>query len=297
MTIATYDNNKSGQSQNLWQRLFSRDRVIVMKEESVGSVAWLKRISEAEYEAFCDYLDEEIEFLFKDNSTISRNGIKERMTWSLIELVDLYAAPNKKLISNSIIKINKAIEILQEYKKQEVDVPDKLYNRIYYKMDKLDDKLIAYSKKIDKKKISIVKGNSPLDKWQTPDVKIKALLKNDKYDVAAIEPFNNTGKRILAIVESFKTIELDLLSVEDKYMLQEIQSSYVPNIYTSALSLKHSELNVTEEAEKDFSTQLDFVENEIKRIKHDLNKRALDIIKSQTIFALERMNEAKAIVR
>jgi hypothetical protein len=189
------------------------------------------------------------------------------------------------------------MKIVQEYKNRDIDISWNLARKLDDKMNILRQQLEPYSERLVNRSVSIKNTISPLDKWQTPDVKIKALLKNDKYDIEAIEPFNNTGKKILAITESFRTIEIDLLSIEDKYMLQEIQSSYVPNIYTSALSLKDSEGSIIEQTEKDFSTQLDFVENEIKRIKDSLHKRALDTVKAQTTFALERMNEVKAITR
>jgi hypothetical protein len=298
MTMTTYDNSDSIRNPNFWQRLFSRNRVVVVREASVGSVEWIEQVSEAEYIVFCNYLINEAELLLKDNPTMSNSAsIRRRIRDSLKDLLRIKKADRKLLLSKSIFRINKIMEILQEYKDNDVVVPDDLLKKLSNKMYKIENSLDLYVQQLDAKKISLGTGKAPLDKWQTPDIKINVLLKNSKYDIAAIEPFTGTGKRILAVVESLEAIELGLLSIEDKYMLQEIQSSYIPNIYTSALSLKDSEGSIIEETEKDFSTQLDFVENEIKRIKDSLHKHALDTVKAQTTFALERMNEVKAITR
>jgi hypothetical protein len=102
MTITNYSNDKPVQNYSLWQRMFSKNKVIVVRENRVGSVAWLKQVSEEEYLAFCDYLAEEVKVLFDVDSPISGHYVRGFMEYSIECLMGLYFEPNKRRVSRAI---------------------------------------------------------------------------------------------------------------------------------------------------------------------------------------------------
>jgi Tfp pilus assembly major pilin PilA len=294
MTITAYDNN-TVKNRGFWLRLFSKNKVIKVSEITVGSHAWLLNVSEIDYKAFCSYLLKIGEELFVNNHTLIYQSIyiRDDLLEALKGLSGCYTTIDKKKLSLAITKSNEIVKTLSGHRNNNMQVDRKIIKKLDRQAIKVRKLVVSCFKEAP------LKEASPIDLWQeTPtNKKSYSLFSNKSYDVKAIRPFNRVGDRIVSAYEALKVVEDTLLTVEDKYIIQEIEETYLPNIYNAALSLKNSTPAVVEQVKNDFSIQLDFIESEIKRINGDLHKRALDTVRSQTTFALTRMNENKAIAR
>jgi hypothetical protein len=259
------------------------------REHQAGSELWVRSATKAEYDAFLNYLNtKNIEAFGRSKSSSTKNTFLDKAETNIrdsIKMLGYSKQPESAhVISGILTQIVEIINLVSSYKEKGLALPgsevltlDRSSRDVYLAANTL-------LKAITRKDTSI------LDQWKDLASKVenKKSPANMKYDIAPIRPFNQTGQTIQRILTALKTVDTSFLNVEDKYILQEIEETYLPNIYNAALSLKNSEHSIIQDVEKDFTIQLQFIETEIERIKHVLQERAIDIVKKQTNFTIAK---------
>jgi hypothetical protein len=299
MTIVTSDNAKQASTNffiRWFQSLFLKDNkdVMVVKEVEPGSVEWVASVSDIEYNAYLDYILDNINIALDANRITFKYalyGNNSNMTYYLSSAINLVSKIDRQNIK-SHTKISKTlkfvintIDILSVYDNKTWPNEDICRSLFYSTKDNFEVTSEAVK---DVKLLS----NLTNDKWKNSSQAIKNIQQS--YDFNNLKDFGNVSSRFKLILESLKVKENILLNIEDKYIIDEIENKYLPNMYSSAISLKASNENAIELIEHELNIQFDFMESEIARINSSLYAHAMNTLKSQSHFALTRMNEIKA---
>jgi hypothetical protein len=299
MTMVTSDNSRQ-EFANFFMRwlqsVFPKNNknVMVANELEPGSVKWVATISDVEYDAYLDYLIDSINMTLAIDRVIfiywiSNNNSMIEMLSSAIHLIrkiNRQKTDSRIIISRGLKTIIRVIDALNVYDIK-TSPSDQICRELYLETKR---NLDAISKSV---KNSELLSNLTNDKWKNSSRTLINL--KETYDLDKLKDFKNASSRFKSILDSLVVKENVLLNVEDLYILNEIENKYLPNMYNSAISLKASNENAIELIEHELNIQFDFMESEITRINNSLYAHAMNTLKSQSSFALTRMNEIKAL--
>jgi hypothetical protein len=225
-------------------------------EHQAGSELWVRSATKAEYDAFLNYLNtKNTEAFSRSKSSSTKNTFLDKAESNIRDSIKMLGyskqSESAHIISGILTQIIEIINLVSSYREKGLSLPgsevltlDRSSRDVYLAANTL-------LKAITRKDTSI------LDQWKDLASKVenKKSPVSMKYDIVSIRPFTQTGETIHYILSALKTVDTAFLNVEDKYILQEIEESYLPNIYNAALSLKTSETSIVKDIEKDFTIQ------------------------------------------
>jgi hypothetical protein len=271
-----------------------------------GSIEWVAEASEAEYQAFLNKL-----FIMVDEGNLGRalmssNDVKE----------------NEKVTQGAMLSLKASIDIAKSIKRSDFATNTTISEFLMDTVKSISRLLIA----VKSNSYAIGHANSKefcdqagfyygilyellqsensielpiIEEWKQMASSAKVVKPStnniELYNMSTLPAFHEIGRRFEELQSYADAIDTAFLDTEDRFLLKDITDSYFANIYTAAVSLKDSDASTIEEVEKDFSTQLDFIESELKRIKANGHKQAIELVKNQTGFVVSKMNENKSI--
>lgn len=105
--------------------------------------------------------------------------------------------------------------------------------------------------------------------------------------------YNEVNVKVKDVLHILSSVTVELLNAEDKYFVDNITGSYLPEIIRCADLAKNLEGDARKEAGTNFMAQLDLIEEKLTRIQSEASNKVLIAVRSQTQFLAEAITKAE----
>lgn len=252
-----------------------------------GSKGWFRALTPSEYQEFVTHLQTQVVELHK--ALYTNSGAPSYQTdQKFLNIKGLFGALRELQFSNPAsyrgaykllcVGVKKHFQFYSQYEQTALAQAD---------LDRLD----MWVRESHLKARELVRQNALQQKGSTRDP-IQNFVKGSSVnstDMSGVTSFPRVNREIEAVQSLLSLAKGSLTTPEDDYFLSQVSTAYLPMIVSGANGVKNAVKTVRVEAEQNFLTQLDLIEQRLRQVIEEAGKRTLTQVEHQTLFLSSKL--------